>query len=67
MLHCSSILENSYPDIFSGNINMVLYEQSHRYLSTLDKDYLNEVIELYNDMKEKGLDGILRNNLFQYI
>jgi hypothetical protein len=46
---------------------MVLYEQSHRYLSTLDKDYLKEVIELYNDMKEKGLDGILRNNLFQYI
>jgi hypothetical protein len=57
----------SYPAIFSGNINLVLYEQSYRFLSALDKNYLKEIIELHNDMKKNGIDGILRNNLFQYI
>jgi hypothetical protein len=37
---------NYYQPIFSANVNIVLYEQSTRYLSTLKKDYLNEIIKL---------------------
>jgi hypothetical protein len=63
------ITEKEYPEYFPasfwGNINLVLYEQSNRYLSVLNKDYLNELISLYNDMSD--FKGFFRKNLFQYI
>jgi hypothetical protein len=54
-----------FPESFWGNINLVLYEQSNRYLSVLNKNYLNELISLYNDMRD--FEGFFRKNLFQYI
>lgn len=57
----------SFPPIFSTKLAMVMNAQSAKYLVGANRDYMERVIELQNDIYGAGdVDG-LRKELFEYI
>jgi hypothetical protein len=63
------ISENGFPDNFPDSywayINMALYEQSNRYLTVLDKNYLFELQNIYQDINIMGMSNLFRDYLFK--
>jgi len=56
---------DNFPDSYWAYINMVLYEQSNRYLTVLDKNYLFELQNIYQDINKKGMSNLFRDYLFK--
>lgn len=56
-----------FPDSFWAYINMVLYEQSNRYFTVLDKQYLFELMDIYKDMEKINMTSLFRDSLFQFV
>lgn len=55
------------PEIFSTKLSMLMYAQSQQYLAGANRDYMQQIITLYNEVYGDDGNTKLQKELFEYI